>query len=149
MTTNKFFHVISHELQPPNCEGDNLANIDNYPDNSFHNIYVQDVFDYIPQKDHATTIEKIYNKLVDGGALHIQAPDLKHLANAIVFNNVSVPLAQEILYPNKASIHTIYSILHLLEDHKFAIINKKYVNIFEYYIMGQACKKDQDVKTEI
>lgn len=129
-----FFHIINPGICPNSSRFDNISNIITYQDNTIKNIIVQDLFDYYDENDLNETLISLKNKLEVSGSIEIQSIDLKRLSIAIAFEEIPISFAQQLLYPNKKSIHTLYDIVNLLEKLNFKINNKKYINSIEYHI---------------
>lgn len=134
MSDTIFFHSQQQELMPVNAKFDNISNLSRYQDNSIGKIIVQDLFDYLLVEDIHNLLPVIYKKLRPLGSLEIQSVDLKQLSLGVAFNDIRISLAQYLLYPHKKSIHTLPELIGMLGS--FVIDSKKYVNIFEYYILA-------------
>lgn len=128
------FHVTEQELSPSNSDYCHISKIDEYEDNSIDEIIIQDLCDYLTESDIPNLLSKIFQKLNSNGNLYIQASDLKQLCIAVTFGMVDENIIKKVLYPNKKSIRNMSDILKYLKDLDFRISNKKYINVFEYYI---------------
>lgn len=145
MDKKLFIHIDEQELTPINLDFDSISNIDKYDDDSISEISIQDLCDYVPEDQISQTLEKIVKKLQPNGVLHIQGTDLKQLGIAIAFNKVELRLIRNILYPSKKSIGTLGVMIELLKSLDMIIDNKKFINVFEYYICA---KKKSNTETE-
>lgn len=140
-----FLHVDEQELAPINLDFVSISDIDKYEDNSIKEISIQDLLDYIPENDVSQTMDTIVSKLEPDGIIHIQGTDLKQLSIAVAFNKVESKLIRNILYPHKKSISTLRAVIELLKSLDMDIQEKKFVNIFEYYV---SAKKKQNIQAE-
>jgi len=131
-----YFHVKDQELIPSNSTPDNITNIDSYEDDSITEVIVQNMCDYLFKTDVPLALQKIFQKMSKDAKLHIQGSDLKQLCSAYAFNMIEASLIKNSLYPYKQSIHNMSEILAYLQDIGFKIKIKKYINIFEYYIVA-------------
>lgn len=132
-----FLHVKKPHSLPVGVVYDNIINIDNYQNDTIENIMITDLLDYYVNDESVGVLQLIHQKLKAGGSIQIQAPDIKQLAVAILSEELSQNDVQDVLYPAKKSIHSIYDIENMAKDIGATIINKKYINIFEYYIVIQ------------
>ena len=137
MNDTIFLHVIKPDNLPVGIVFHNIVNIDTFAQDSLKHIIITDLLNYYADKEIFSILNLIYSKLVAGGQLEIQAPDIKQLGVAIASEEIEIDDVKEILYPLKKSIHSIYDIELMLKDIGGLIINKKYINIFEYYIVIQ------------
>lgn len=129
-----FFHTSDQDLTPTQSTYCHISQADNYENGTLEEIVFQDLLDYFTEDKIENIINIAYTKLQNGGSLHIQGSDLRQLSIALVFNTINEELVKKILYPHKKSIHTISEILDMLKKVGFNIENKRYVNVFEYYI---------------
>jgi len=129
-----FLHAENQELKPVNSRLVAIKNLDNYEDNSMSDVTIQDLCDFFDSDKIPALIDKIYHKLSKDSILHIQGSDLKQLGIAIAFNKLPYSVIKKVLYGGKKSIHTMGDIITILEENNFKIINKRYTNVFEYYI---------------
>jgi hypothetical protein len=140
--TKIFLHFEEQDLTPVDLKFESITNIDSHNDNSFEEISIQDLLDYIPADAVSLTLEKIVNKLAPEGKLHIQGTDLKQIGIAIAFNKADQRLIKSILYPHKKSIATLSNMVELIKSLDLIIEVKKYINVFEYYVCAK--KKPND-----
>jgi hypothetical protein len=131
-----FFHVTDQELAPSDITYDNIVNIDNYQDNSIQEVVIQNMCDYLKRIDVPLAIQKIFQKISQGGRLYVQGSDLKQLCVAMCFSMIEDSIVENILYPDKQSIHNMSDILNYLRATGFKIEQKKYINIVEYSIVA-------------
>lgn len=129
-----YLHIDNPKILPPETTFEYISNIEPYEDNSIDIIIVNDLFDFYETKNIKTILNIIKNKIKPGGKLIIQSVDLKQVSIAVAFNQISVEIVKHILYPFKKAIYTLYDIEKILIESGFEIQNKKYINIFEYYI---------------
>lgn len=134
MDKSILFHVADQELAPSQSIYANITDIDTYADSSLNEILYQDLCDYFSVDETEILLKKAYAKLNHGGIIHVQGSDLKQLCIAVSFHMISEDIVKRVLYPNKKSIHMMSEILEIMKKIGFTIDNKKYVNIFEYYI---------------
>lgn len=128
------FHIIKPDMLPVGIKYEALMDIDKFEKDSISYILLQDLFDYLSHDKILPLLELCMTKLTPNGTISIQATDLKQLASSITFNEIDTNIAKKILYTNKQSIHTMSDIIKLMNVAGYNIINKKYINIFEYYI---------------
>jgi hypothetical protein len=114
--TKIFLHFEEQDLTPVDLKFESITNIDSHNDNSFEEISIQDLLDYIPADAVSLTLEKIVNKLAPEGKLHIQGTDLKQIGIAIAFNKADQRLIKSILYPHKKSIATLSNMVELIKS---------------------------------
>ena len=134
MHNSIFFHTSDQDLIPTQSTYCHISQADNYKDGTLEEIIFQDLLDYFVDDNIESILKIAHNKLQNDGILHIQGSDIRQLSIALTFNSITDELAKKILYPYKKSIHTISEILDLLKKIGFKIENKRYVNVFEYYI---------------
>lgn len=131
-----YFHIDNHDYLPVGVDFDNISNIENYDNESIHHILIQDLLDYYTDNEIRSLLTTISDKLNPNGLLSIQSIDIKQLCSAVTFGDISVDISKKLLYPNKKSIHEIYDIENLLLELGYKLQQKKYINIFEYYILA-------------
>jgi hypothetical protein len=129
-----FLHADNQELKPVNSTLVSIKNLDNYEDNTLTNTTIQDICDFFEVDKVPSLIDSIYKKLSEGSSLHVQGSDLKQLGIAIAFNKLPYDVIKKVLYSNKKSIHTMGDMINILKSCDFKITEKRYTNIFEYYI---------------
>lgn len=129
-----FFHIAKQDFYPVGTSYEHIDNISKYDDNSIDHIIIQDLLDFYPEEEVETVLKEVVSKLKPEGKLDIQSIDIKMLGVGIAFNDVTIDLTKQILYPFKRSIHTMSEISDLCKKHNLSIDIKKYINIFEYYI---------------
>lgn len=137
MSEKIYFHIDNQDFLPVGVKFEPINNIDKYNNNTIEYVIIQDLMDYYPKDDAMVLISAIKDKLVVGGLLSIQSIDLKQLCIAVTFNEINTDLVKDILYPNKKSIRSINDIQILLKNLGFEIETKKFINIFEYYILAK------------
>jgi predicted SAM-dependent methyltransferase len=93
--------------------------------------------DYYVGDESLKVLQLIYEKLANEGSIQIQAPDIKQLAVALLSEELSQNDVRDVLYPSKKNIHSIYDIENMAKQIGAKITNKKYINVFEYYIVIQ------------
>lgn len=129
-----FLHADNQELKPVNSTLVSIKKLDNYEDNTLTNTTIQDICDFFEADKVPALLENIYKKLSEGSSLHVQGSDLKQLGIAIAFNKLPYDVIKKVLYSNKKSIHTMGDMINILKSCDFNITEKRYTNIFEYYI---------------
>lgn len=137
MNDKIYFHIDNQDFLPVGIKFDKIHNIDNYTNNSIEHIFIQDLLDYYADSDSNNILLGLKDKLITNGLITIQSTDIKQLCVAVAFGDISIDIAKNILYPNKKSIKSIYDINNLLINNGFEIEIKKYINIFEYYIVAK------------
>jgi hypothetical protein len=131
-----FFHKSKQELIPVGVEFDNIANINNYTNNSIDKILIQDLLDCIEEHDKIGLLKTLKQKLKIGGELEIQAVDLKNIGMGITFGDITSELAKFLLFTGKINIHVMSDIISNLIEAGYQITIKKYINAIEYYIVA-------------
>jgi hypothetical protein len=96
---------------------------------------IGDILDYYDPQYTEGLLGLISDKLNNGGHIEIQAPDISELCISSASNQIDIQTIKSIIYGRKY-IHTIYDIENLLKS-KYNIYQKRYINIFEYYILAQ------------
>lgn len=134
MIESVLFHIDKPSSLPIGIIFDYIKNIEAYDNESITNILLQDLLDYYSDDQIEPFIETIKSKLKKDGTITVQSIDIKQLSRAITFDEIGVDLAKQILYPLKRSIHTLYDIEILFNSIDMKTVNKKYINLFEYYI---------------
>lgn len=130
-----FLHFIKPEFLPVGFVYQNIQNIDQLHDNQYEEIMINDSLDYVEYSESTNILDILRNKLQSNGAIIIQSTDLVSLANAISFNDLDNQTAKLVLYANhKKNIFTMNEIEIELKNRGFDVVEKKYINIFEYYI---------------
>lgn len=137
MTDIIYTHIFHPDNLPVGIKYENLDNIYKYADNTIGHLMITDLLDYHVDDECNKIINKISDKLAPKGQLQVQSTDLLQLMLSVSNGTVDETMAKIILYPHKKSIHSIYDIEKLLLKHNFTIINKRYINVFEYFIVAQ------------
>jgi hypothetical protein len=130
-----FFHIHEPRHMPVGIKYDNIQNIDKYDSKSLDYIMIGDILDYYDPQYTEGLLGLISDKLNNGGHIEIQAPDISELCISSASNQIDIQTIKSIIYGRKY-IHTIYDIENLLKS-KYNIYQKRYINIFEYYILAQ------------
>lgn len=137
MSDKILFSIYPQHNLPQGMKYEDITNIDNYQDNSINSIVINDLLDYYSYNTDYDLLSLIKAKLIVGGSIEIQAPDIEELCIASANLKIGIDTIQSILYgDNKKSIHTIYDIINMLTKLGLQIIEKKYINIFEYYLLA-------------
>lgn len=137
MNEKIFFYIYPQNNLPIGVKYEDITNIDNYTNASISSIIINDLLDYYSYDTHNELLSLITQKLTNGGSIEIQAPDISELCIASANLKIDIETTKLILYSNnKKSINTIYDILDILNKLGLEIIEKKYINIFEYYILA-------------
>jgi|694.fasta_scaffold00568_30 hypothetical protein len=129
-----FLHLIKPDFISVGSEYESVTNIDTIPDNSCNEIIINDLLDYLSYNESTNILDLLINKLCTNGSIIIQSVDLYQLATAVTFNDIDLDTTKIVLYQNKKAIYTLYDIESELKNRKLNIVEKKYINIFEYYI---------------
>lgn len=137
MNEKLFFYINEIKNIPPDIRYVDITTIDDYKDNSISNIIINDLLDYYTYNTDKELLSLLCKKIMNGGTIEIQAPDLDELCIASASLKIDQSVVKSVLYNNKKSIHTIYDIEHMLNDFGFTIYEKRYINIFEYYILAK------------
>jgi hypothetical protein len=138
-----YFHIFKPNILPVGVKYEEFKNIDNYENDSIENITIQDLLDYVEDQHTGPTIKLFVDKLKTDGTLTIQGTDLLQLSSSIVFKEIELSATKKIIYNGyKKSIHTMNDIVELLQKLDVIIEVKKYINIFEYYIVVRKNEKN-------
>ena len=129
-----FLNLIKPDFISVGSEYESVTNIDTIPDNSCNEIIINDLLDYLSYNESTNILDLLINKLCTNGSIIIQSVDLYQLATAVTFNDIDLDTTKIVLYQNKKAIYTLYDIESELKNRKLNIVEKKYINIFEYYI---------------
>lgn len=132
-----FVHLLKPEYIPVGTEFINIQDIDKADDNSFTEIIINDLLDYVVYNDTGNILDTLIKKLSTNGIITIQSVDLYQLSCAVAFEDIDLDTCKLVLYQNKRGIYTLYDIQSELLNRKLEIIEKRYINIFEYYIRAQ------------
>lgn len=142
MSAKIFFYINKPEILPVDITYDNISNIDNYADNSIENIMLNDLLDFYIQDISEQVLRLVSNKLKIHGNIEIQGIDLNELAISIANSQIDIETAKALLYQNgRKSIHNLYGIEIILKNLGYSIDQKKYINLFEYYISAKKNEK--------
>lgn len=132
-----FIHLIKPEFIPVGNEFKYINELDSIVDGSCSEIIINDLLDYLLYNDSGAILDKLLLKLTDGGSISVQSIDLYQFASAITFEDIDLDTTKMILYPHKKAIYTMYDIETEMKNRNLSIIEKKYINVFEYYIKAQ------------
>lgn len=139
---NIYIYANNPVVDLPDCKNISVQEISNIEDNSVDSLYLMNLFDLLNIDHQQKILEICIKKLkTNTGQLHIQSADLKLFCNAVTFNKISIEASQKILYQNRIYMHTMSDIINLVEASSLKCIIKKYINVFEYYIL---CVKIND-----
>lgn len=142
MSQKVFFYIDQPENIPIGVLYDNITNIDNYTDHSIDHIIINDLLDYYNAHISNQILDLIVRKLKFGGNLEIQGIDLYELSLAISKRQIDTEIAQVLLYRNNRKfIYTMHDIEIILKQLGLDIYNKRYINVFEYYILAKKNEK--------
>lgn len=137
MNQTIYTHLYVPDTLPVNVKYENLKNLYNYEDNSIDNIMITDILDYHTQDMCEKIFTSICNKVKIGGSIQIQSIDLSRLAISLASGEIDITTAKVALYPMKQSIYTLHDIEQLLLKNNFMIVNKRYINVIEYFVSAQ------------
>lgn len=137
MNSAILFHIEKPNSLPIGINFEDIQNIDSYENESIDHILIHDLLDFYTDQHIETLIDLIKNKIKSDGLLTIQSADIKQLGKSIAFDEIDIDLVKQILYPSKKSVHTMYEIEKILKTLNMTIVNKKYINLFEYYIVAK------------
>lgn len=137
MSEKIYFHIDNQDFLPVGVKFEKINNIDKHENDTLEHVMIQDLLDYYHKDDANVLVSVIKDKLKSGGLLSIQSLDLRQLCIAATFDEISTDFIKDVLYPNKKSIRIINDITNLLQQMGFEIETKKYINIFEYYVLAK------------
>lgn len=137
VTKKLFVHLLKPEYIPVGMEFVGIQDIDSIDDNSCVEIVINDLLDYVSYNDANNILDSLIKKLCTNGSLVIQSVDLYQLSCAITFEDIDLDTCKMILYQNKKAIYTMYDIQSEISNRNLDLVEKKYINIFEYYIRAQ------------
>lgn len=129
-------HISEPQLMPGDTEFIKIDDIQNYDDESFENILIQDLLDYFTYDNIQKQLDTIVSKLKTGGSIIVQSIDLKHIGTAIAFDEIDINSVRNALYPYRQSIHNMSHIVEYLAASGCNIIIKKYINNIEYFVLA-------------
>lgn len=135
MSDSIYFHIDKPSSLPIGVSFDYIKNIESYKDESISTILLHDLLDYYSDDQIQSFVELLKSKLQNDGKIIIQSIDMKQLSRAVTFDEVDIDLVKQILYPIKKSIHTLHDIEKLFNSMGMKTVIKKYINLFEYYIV--------------
>jgi predicted SAM-dependent methyltransferase len=134
--TDIFVHLSKPDVMPAGFSFLSASSLNDEKDDTYQTIYINDLLDYMSYNIGTSLLDSIANKLKSGGKLIIQAPDLYMLSSAITYHDVDESTAKSVLYSNKQTIYSMADIITELKFRKFNIVEMRYVNIFEYYLVA-------------
>ena len=135
---NKIFtHIYNPSKLPIGVVFQNFNSLKNNNDSSIQELMVSDMLDFFDYNESDEIMSSLLSKLSDGGTIEIQGSDINQLTISLINHDITVDDMRQILYPNKKSIRTMQEIQELLNRFNITIINKKYINVFEYYILAK------------
>lgn len=137
MNKKMFLYIDNKHSISDDMIFENIMNIDNYTNNAINHIVINDLLDYYEYNIEYDLLKLICDKIISNGFIEIQAPDINELCIAKANLKIDDDSIKSILYNYKKSIHTIYDIENMLINLNYKIIQKRYINIFEYYILAQ------------
>lgn len=130
-----FLHILKPEYLPVGTVYESIQNIDKLSNDFYEQVIINDLLDYIDYNEASAILDSIINKLEkNNGEIIIQSSDLVRLSAAVMFNDIDIQTAKIVLYSNKKTIYTMSEIENELKNRNLEIVEKKYINIFEYYI---------------
>lgn len=130
-----FLHIIQPEYLPVGTVYESIQNLDQLENSYYEQIIINDLLDYIGYNEASAILDSIINKLQENlGEIIIQSTDLRQLSSSIMFGDIDIQTAKIVIYDNKKTIYTMSEIESELKNRNLKIIEKKYINIFEYYI---------------
>lgn len=132
-----YLHLYEPTNLPVGIEYVAIDSLNNYDNNSIQEIFITDLLDYYHENLAVKILSSILDKLQPGGKLHIQSTDLYQLSHAILSSSIDENTAKSILYPNKKSIYSMYNIETVLTQNNLSILEKRYINVCEYFILAQ------------
>jgi hypothetical protein len=131
------FHTYRPEALPVGLQYEDINRLDTYEDNSLSEIMLADTLDFYTNDQAINLIQKLSAKITKNGSLEIQGTDINQLSLAVINNNIDINTVNDVLYPMKKSISTMLDMQNLLKSYQFTITQKRYVNLFEYYILAK------------
>jgi hypothetical protein len=134
MSENIFLHFIKPEYLPVGSTFEPVENISDLKDASYKEISINDVLDYLDHNQVSNILDSIYKKLSVGGSLIIQSSDLYMLSSAVCFNDIDISIVKSVLFNGKKNMYIMHEIEQELINRDLIIVEKKYLNIFEYFI---------------
>lgn len=137
MNQQILLHIIKPEYLPVGATYESIQDIDKIKDNFYKQIIINDLLDYIDYNEASAVLDSILNKLDKHGEVIVQSIDIKHISSAIVFNDIDIQTAKAVLFNGKRTIYSMNEIENELKNRNLEIIEKKYINIFEYYIRAK------------
>jgi hypothetical protein len=130
-----FLHIIQPEYLPVGTVYESIKNLDQLENSYYEQIIINDLLDYIGYNEASAILDSIINKLQENlGEIIIQSADLRQLSSSIMFGDIDIQTAKIVIYDNKKTIYTMSEIESEFKNRNLKIIEKKYINIFEYYV---------------
>lgn len=130
----KIHLYLDSDIEIPHYASLHVNQINDLEDGSVESFYILDILDRCDKTNGDAIVKAISNKLIQGGNIMIQAPDIKQLVIAINFNKVNFDYGRGILYDSRIYMHKLNEIVSRLQSQGFECYIKKYINIFEYYL---------------
>jgi hypothetical protein len=130
-----FVHIAQPEFLPVGYVFVAASNIEQLTDNYYDNISIGDLFDYVAYTQMVSLLDTLITKLSSGGKIQIQSVDFYQLCSSITFDDIDIDTAKTVIYTNKKqNIYNLKQIETEMVNRNLDIVEKKYINIFEYFI---------------
>lgn len=129
-----YTHTLKPDIIPSGLEYINIEELVNSSNTKFETIVIADTLDYVQYNQAMVLLDNLIDKLDNGGKLIIQGPDLYQLCSAGCFQDIDIDTIKLILFNGKQNVFTNYDIQKELEARGIMIVEKRFINIFEYYI---------------
>lgn len=130
-----YTHILKPESVPAGLEYiDTNVLLAEVPDNTLETILMGDTLDYVTYQECIGILDGIIAKLENGGRIIIQAADIYQLCCAVAFSDMDIDTLKLVLFGGKQNMFTNYQISEEIESRGLKIVEKRFVNMFEYYI---------------
>lgn len=143
LSSKKYYLHFFQSENPQGFSFYDFNKIDKIKQSSVSSIFIFDLLEYISYTDSLSTIQKIIDKLSDGGTLYLQGTDLKNLCLLMLNNQIDSNIFRSIMFgKHKKNILSISDIKKILEScTDITITQIKFFNALQYYI---ECKKNNE-----
>lgn len=137
MNDTVYVHQYKPESLPVGVTYESIDNFLSIDNSSTKELMITDLLDYYPESVVPNVVTEIIKKIQPGCKIHIQSVDINLISTSLASGDIDDSLVKSLLYSYRRSIHTMYDIEKLLLQNICTILNKKYINLFEYFILAE------------